>query len=311
MSDSKLAFLENLLGQCRYSHNTKEAEFYCCFCFHHKKKLSINIETDQWKCWVCNKGGKSLLYVIRKVGSNSDTEKYLKLFKAKTVKISASDSAEKTFTVSLPDDYQPLVNLFNTVLGQRAMTYLKSRGVSEDDVLFYKIGIGTKDADRLILPSFDKDGELNFYTTRAIMDSWMKHWSPTVPDGYKASCIFNELNIDWSKPTVLVEGYFDMMKATNAIPLFGSSLDETYNTFQRIVTSGQPVYLALDSDALKKTHKIGELFLNYGVDVRFIDVNPFQDVGVMTKEQFLEKMQSAVQFTKEFVFRNKLRMVCQ
>lgn len=307
---SKLEFLEKLLGKCKYSHNTKEAEFYCCFCFHHKKKLSINVETDQWKCWVCGKGGKSLLYVIRKVGKSPDIKNYLSHFKAKNVRISAIDSAETKFSLSLPDDYRPLIHNLNTVYGKRAMIYLKNRGITEEDVLFYKIGISFGN-DRIILPSFDSEGELNFYTTRAIMDGYMNHWSPSVPDGYKADCIFNELNIDWSKPVVLVEGFFDMMKANNAIPLFGSSMDVSYNVFQRIVHNQLPVYLAFDSDAVNKSQRIAELFLDYSTDVYCVDVTPYKDVGEMTKETFLQKMQEAKPFSRQSIFLNRLRMAIQ
>ena len=139
----------------------------------------------------------------------------------------------------------------------------------------------------------------------------MKYWSPTVPDGYKADCIFNELYIDWSQPIVLVEGFFDAMKAKNAIPLFGSFLNERYSVFQKIIRNNVPVYLALDADANKKAYEIGDLFMSYDADVYFVDVSPFKDIGEMTKEQFLKKMDDAVPFSKEFIFRNKLRMLCR
>lgn len=311
---SKIEFLEKLLGKCKYSHNTKEAEFYCCFCFHRKKKLSINVETDQWKCWVCNKGGKNLVFVIKKVGNNADIQNYLNNFKAKTVRFSSTDSAETKFSLSLPPEYKPLIHNLDTLYGRRALSYLTKRGITENDILFYKIGIAFDGLcqDRIILPSFDASGELNFYTTRAIVDdAYMKHWSPSVPVGYKADCIFNELNIDWSKPVVLVEGFFDMMKAVNAIPLFGSSMNQEYNVFQRIIHNKTPVYLAFDADAKNKSHHLGDLFMRYDADVYFIEVSPFNDVGEMTKEQFLERMSSAVPFSQEFIFRNKLRMLCQ
>ena len=61
-----------------------------------------------------------------------------------------------------------------------------------------------------------------------------------------------------------------------------------------MVENDTPVYLALDSDAEKKALEIIKQFLEYDVELYKVDINPFSDVGEMTKQEFLERKSSAV-----------------
>ena len=63
--------------------------------------------------------------------------------------------------------------------------------------------------------------------------------------------------------------------------------------FQEIVKNDACIYLALDPDAEKKTNKIISNLLQYGIELYHIDVTGFDDVGEMTKEEFLERKQNA------------------
>ena len=86
---------------------------------------------------------------------------------------------------------------------------------------------------------------------------------------------------------------FDAIVAGNAIPLLGSTLREDTVLFQRIVDESPTIYLALDSDAKKKEMKIIKLFLQYDIKSYKIDTSGFDDVGTMTKEQFLKRKEQA------------------
>ena len=37
------------------------------FIHHHKPKLQINVETQQWHCWVCDAKGKSVFTLVKKL----------------------------------------------------------------------------------------------------------------------------------------------------------------------------------------------------------------------------------------------------
>jgi len=309
--DSKLSFLERLLGKYKYSNSTKEAEFFCCFCSHHKQKLSINIETDHWQCWVCGKAGKSLIYLIKKVGSREDIEDYLKKYKSNNINIFIDKEAISQFHLNLPEEFRPIVECKDSIAGRKAYDYLtRVRKIEEKDILRHKIGLAIAGdyQNRIIFPSFNKEGFINYFTTRGYEGGYV---SPTVPKGYRSQIIPNELNIDWTKPVVLVEGYVDMLKSIpNTIPLFGKSIMEHWVLFEKIVMSDIPIFLALDQDAKKSSHKISELFMSSDVLVYNIDISPYKDVGEMSKEEFKNRYECAIPVSRNSIFREKLRMLC-
>src|SRR3990167_887099 len=309
MISSEIDFLEKIFGKGQYFHSQKELEIYCCWCFHRKKKLSLNLETHVWKCWVCNRAGHGFIPLIKKVGTYADIKEYIEKFKPKYLKDEAESTEQEPFKISFPKEYIPLVNCCDTLYGKRAYEYLNNRGVSDDEILFYKMGTAFdgRYRGRIILPSFDKEGNLNFFTARSIGKSTFPYINAEVPRGYRKQVVFNELYIDWDKPVVLAEGFFDAIKAKNSIPIFVSSLDQSYTVFQNIVKNQKPVYLALDPDAIKKSQWISELFLGYDMEVYFVDVSPFKDVGEMTSNDFQVRYDNAQFMSKKSLFIDRLR----
>jgi hypothetical protein len=308
--DSKLAFLERILGKAKYHHNTNEAEFYSPFCDHHKKKLSINLETDRWQCWISGKNGKKLLYVLKEAGaSGKDLQEYIESHKAKGVV--ASTRTTDIPNVSLPKEYQALVNCKDSILGRKAYGYLQRRGITDDDILRYKIGIAVSGEyeGRIIFPSFSKEGRVNFFTARSDSGHYLN--VQDLPKGYKNNIVLNELNIDWKKPVVLTEGFVDMLKAVrNTIPLFGSTLHEDTLLFEKLVAASSSVVLAMDTDAWKKEENIAKKLSKFDLTVYTVELGPYSDVGEMTKEQFAEAYENATLWTPEGSFRKKLKMLC-
>ena len=65
--------------------------------------------------------------------------------------------------------------------------------------------------------------------------------------------VFNELYVDWKNDVVVVEGVFDAIIAGNAVPILGSTLNESSSLFEKICEEDSPVYIALDPDAEKKS----------------------------------------------------------
>jgi hypothetical protein len=311
MQEDKVAFLESLFGQGKRSGN--EILFFCPFCHHHKKKLSINLESDRWRCWVCEKNGKRLFYVLKEVGGREDLETYSRFYKSKqVVDFRVPDYKDLDFFLRLPDEFVPIVNCRNSILGRRAFNYLtETRGISEEDILRYKLGvlISGEHKGRIVIPFFDSRGLVNWYTTRDVIDKG--YWNPEVPHGYKNQIIPNDLNVDWSEPVVLVEGPIDWLKSIkNTIPLLGTFLSKYSALFQKIVKSEIPVFLALDLDAVEKSHRIAENLLAAGVPVYNVSVYPYEDVGAMPKEEFMRRYEAAEILDKTGIFRKKLRALC-
>ena len=124
-------------------------------------------------------------------------------------------------------------------------------------------------SNRIIIPSYDSDGQLNFFVGRDFYSSNLKYRnSPTSKD-----VIGFELFVNWDEPIILCEGVFDAMSfKRNAIPLFGKTVMDSLN--KKIIESRvKVIYLCLDSDALVDSIKITENFMNHGIDVKMIRIN--------------------------------------
>jgi len=307
--NGKLRFLEGLLGRSRYSHGTKEALFYCPFCHHHNPKLSVNLESDKWQCFPCGKAGRNLMFLVKKKGNSNSVNEYLKKYKSDKASVYIDKKAISEFSLELPKEFVPIVECQNSVVGIRAWEYLTQvKKISGEDILKHKIGLAVTGQyrDRIIFPSFNKKGFLNYYTTRSYSGRYI---SPEVPKGYKSQIIANELNIDFKKPIVIVEGYTDMLKAgSNTVPIFGKTLLVESLLFESIILNTVPaVYLALDADAKKASRKIAKKFMEWDVPVYSIDVSPYNDVGEMPKEVFSEKYETAKLYSRYSLLRERMR----
>lgn len=256
-----------------------------------KKKLTLRVDNEFFHCWVCGLRGKGLSYFFKKYKPRYHP--------------SAAGIFEKRIQEKKEDELPPIVlperfSLLAT-LPHRAdpdlkacLKYVLNRGFTEKDLWYFRLGAVSSGRyrRRIIVPSFDGDGVLNYFTARAIdPDMSRKYLNPRVK---RSEIIFNEMNIDWHEELTIVEGPFDLMKANqNCTCLLGSSLTEKHFLFQRIAANKTPVLLALDPDAKKKTQDIAKLLNSFDVPVRVTDVSPFNDVGEMSRHQFEQHKLSA------------------
>lgn len=298
---AKIDLLQDVLGRGYCSG--EEHLFACPFCDHYKKKLSINLKKNKFKCWVCDTSGNSLLYLFKRFGSTQQLMEWKKLNNI-TDFSEMGDELEHLFDkpeekilpkLRLPKEFISLANSATSLSCTSAKLYLNKRRIDKKDILYWKIGYCPKGqyAGRLIIPSFDLSGNVNYFIARSYDGNWKKYLNPEVP---KSEIIFNELYVDFTKPIVLVEGAFDAIVAgENSIPILGSTLKEDARLFQKIIQNNSTVYMALDPDATRKTNAIIEKFLRYGIKVYIIDISGFKDVGEMTKEQFKTKKENATE----------------
>lgn len=249
---------------------------------HPKKKLSINLITDAFHCWVCGWGHRSSILPILEVKGETEESRAYKAEAAPKEK-----APEKEYDpVRLPKEFRSLSATYGSPYYRQAMRYLADRGVGSDDILVYKLGYCEDGpyANRIIIPSFDGYGELNFFVGRAIFENSMKYKH----GNFSKDIIFNEYMIDWDQPITLVEGPFDAIKAGyNAIPLQGTQLREDSKLFRKIVGTQKMVFVALDKDAPEQRYQLGQKLMKYGVTVGYLSWDKqFKDPGEMTKEQF-------------------------
>ena len=297
----KLKLIKEILGRGYISG--EEHLFFCPYCKHHKKKLSVNVDKDFFKCWVCDMSGRTIRRLVRRFGSFQQLQEWDRI-SGKT-DISTFDeildfqhTPEPLQRIAIPEEFVTLTGKSQPASATLALKYLENRGITHHDVLRWKMGYcvrGTYEG-RIVIPSFDEEGYINYFVARAYDGNWRKYLNPSL----SKDIVFNHLYLDWDSDIILVEGVFDAIKAgPNSIPLLGSTLRENSKLFQEIVRNDSSVYLALDADAEKKTMRMIKILLSYGIETYKIDVSGFDDVGEMSKEEFSVRKSQATAINPE------------
>jgi len=255
-----------------------------------KKKLTLRVDNEFYHCWVCGLRGRGLARFFRKY-KPAFTAQANSLFEK-----SVAEVQEEKHVVQLPEGFTLLATLKKRADPDLRMCrdYFFSRGLNERDLWYFKVGAASSGRyrRRVIIPSFDCDGNLNYYTARSIDDTaYRKYLNPKVK---RSEIIFNDLNLNWEKPLTLVEGPFDLIKSNeNSTCLLGSSLNTHHELFKKIVSNKTPVILALDPDAIKKTHEIAALLSSFDISVKILKFNNFSDVGEMPKDHLTKLLPEA------------------
>jgi hypothetical protein len=285
----KIRVLRSILGR-EEIRKGDELVFFCPRHKHHKPKLSVNVKTDNMHCWFCDWKDRSLLPILELKGPTEISREY----KSKLSGSSETRIPEKKYDEPiLPKEFRSLTSDWGTPYYHNAMEYLSSRGVSSDDIVHWKLGY-CEDGDyryRIIIPSFDEFGELNFFTGRSFYPS-MRH--RYMHGNFCKDIIFDEYMVDWSRPVTITEGFFDLVKIDhNGIPLQGSILNEGSRLFSKIVKHDCDTFFAMDSDAFEKQLRIIKKFLMFGVNCYYIDLGTRRDVAEMDREEFIRAKKSA------------------
>lgn len=296
MSETKkLEILKEILGN--YASVGNEKLFFCIKCGHHKKKLSINLEKNAFKCWICGWSGKSIHRIVKRFGNYVQQKTWnelsgiVEITDYEKIFLVEDEIQEKEQIVNLPDEFQSLCNRDVSLTSLPARRYLKDRGITKEDILFWKMGyaVSGEYAGRVIVPSFNLEGKVDYFVARTYENDWKRYKNPEA----SRDLIFNHLFLDWSSDITIVEGIFDAIKARNAIPILGSSLRENSKLFKELVRHDPAIYIALDPDAEKKAEKLVNSLLSYGAEVYKIDIPTGKDVGDMSHEEFLSHKQNA------------------
>ena len=302
----KIDFIQSVFGQCIVSSDGINVAVQCPNCGpdnRSKKKFSIRLDTDYCHCWVCGLKSRSLAPIIRKFYSRSSLEEYYRKFKeGKQTSLDLDDYEEKDIVVKLPSEFKLLGDTQNSIDPdvKSVLKYLKKRGIKRRDLWHYRLGTcaSGRFRRRVIIPSFDFEGKLNYYVGRAIdNDIVQRYVNAKIP---KVEIVFNEINIRWDQELTIVEGPFDLMKCNdNATCLLGSGLSDDSRLFNKIIANQTPVLLGLDADMKDKTQKIAKKLYEFSVPVRILDVGGKDDVGEMSRAEFENARTRAIHWSRD------------
>jgi DNA primase len=219
-----------------------------------KGNLEINYQNHIFKCWVCSETHDThghLGKLIDKYGSKKDKKTY------KLIRPDKFEKKEKVFKeLELPKEYKKFEEIHPLHIPRKeAFNYLKKRGITQEIIDKYQIGICIEGeySGRIIVPSFNKKGDLNFFVSRS--------WDPKSrlkyknPEAAKDFLIFNESLVDFKKDIYIVEGVFDSFFLDNSIALLGKYIND--NMWEKLYTKAKKdIIICLDGDAYDDAKKL-------------------------------------------------------
>ena len=271
---NKLIHLLERTLNSRSKKLTKQDEymFYSPFVSHYKPKLQINMSSQKWHCWVSNQGGHSLYSLFKKINADS---RYFSELKDIVFTPTQKDEKESKVIVSLPREYQSLSSKSKSLFYKHAIRFLKQRGINETDIKKHKMGFCDDGVyqNRIIIPSYDENGILNYFVGRSFMGSNMKYKNPNV----SRDIVPFDWFIAWSYPIILCEGMFDAISIrTNAIPMLSKKPPKSLlrKIFEKQV---KMIYIALDDDAKKDAYNLSEFFKDFGIDSKVVNLPKDKD----------------------------------
>jgi DNA primase len=306
INQSLVALTNSVLGTGKQTARGNYA-YHCPLCKHHKPKLEVNMSENSkgenpWHCWVCDKKGKKLYQLFKAVEVAPEIMAELKAI----VKYVGPETDVQVETkVTLPKEFKPLTNIQKSnIMGRHALAYIKSRGITEEDVLKYGIGYCEtgRYANMVIIPSYDERGNINYFTGRSFeKEPSVKYRNPSV----SRDIIPFELFINWDLPLILCEGPFDAIAIKrNVIPLLGKNI-QTKLMKKIVMSSVEKIYIALDRDAQKQALDFCERLMQEGKEVYLVDMQD-KDPSEMGFNNFTKLIQETYPLTFSGLLEKKL-----
>ena len=295
----------NLLNRVIGNHGrqlkkSNEYMYWSPFISHHKPKLQINVQTQKWHCWVSNQGGHNLFQLFKKLkASKEHFDELVELVgDRKYVKRNVKEDKK---IVRLPNEFKPLWKNGSSIIKKHSIVYLSNRSIGMADIIRYGIGYCEEGvySNRVIIPSYSSNGELNYFVGRDIYDGGMKYKNPPV----SKDVIGFDLFINWNEPIILCEGVFDAIAIRrNAIPLFGKTIPKSLmkKIYEKQV---KQIYILLDSDAIMDSIKITDDLMKNGINVYYVNLSD-EDPSDMGFRKVINRIKE----TKQTSFSDLMRM---
>jgi len=296
-----------ILGESKsgFDNGNFQYQFPCPKCIERngiaearKFNLELNIKSQLFNCWSCSSMDEhmsgSVVKLIRMYGNEKLLQEYKEIIhsirESELYKLNFGNGDFNIDTSVIEKEELKFPSSFKFFSKDEknnygALKYLKDRGIGWDIIKQYKIGFTEKEDEydmrkysyRVIIPSYNAMGELNYWVGRDYLPKSEKYATRTKyanTKTKKSDIIFNEDKIQWDADITLVEGPFDHIVVPNSIPLLGKALDKDYKLYWDLITKANAdVHVWLDNDA-KETAKQIYSTLNHGRlygKVRMID----------------------------------------
>jgi DNA primase len=249
--------LSEFLGDPHQHYESKgQISFDCPVCADEKGldsgdgkgNLEINYGRHVYKCWACSEthGTHGPLGKLFDQYATKGQKKVYNLIKPEELK----QEDVRRPKLRLPEGFTTFKDSNPRFIPHiEAYRYLTSRGVTDEMIEKYNIGytVNGDFAYRIIIPSYNLDGQLNYFVARSWVPKKMKYKNPSVP---KDEIIFNEGRIDWDKDIFLCEGAFDSFFLDNSIVMLGKKMSKLL--FETLYAkANKNIIICCDGDAFE------------------------------------------------------------
>ena len=300
-----------------FDERNLQFQFPCPHCiekygYQEARKYNLEVSLEKggvYQCWKCSSEGDDLMHgsikkLIKAFGNDKLLEEYISVIHS----IKDSELYKLHFdnfdTSIIEKEELKLPQSFKLFKKNNygAIKYLQNRGIGWDIIEKYKIGYteieneNKKGSFRIIIPSYNALGELNYWVGRDYLpksEKYTQRLKYDNPKVEKKEIIFNEEKIQWDADITLVEGTFDHIVVPNSIPLLGKALNKDYKLYWELINrANAKINIMLDGDAYGTVKEIYKL-LNHGRlydKVRYIPVVEKDDPSSLYQEGGYKKI---------------------
>ena len=293
------SFLEES-KQGGYQNGIEQYQFCCPSCaesnggkIDNKYNLEVNFAIGKYHCWKCDIKG-NINRLVKYYGNVDLASEYISdvktLLSSMYYQIDKFEELNKLVDIEeikLPKTFKPITDI-NLIKNKKLKDFLERRKITQEMINMYHIGYTEWEGEekntrsRLIVPSYDKNGNLTYWTGRDFTgyDNRQKYLNVKAD---RKRIIFNEGLIEWDGDIVLVEGIFDSIVYPNTIPLMGKQLYKDSLLYETLMKRANgKIIICLDNDTdISETKRIYRM-LNKGKlrdSIRYIRMDKFKDFG--------------------------------
>lgn len=318
--------LTSILGESKqggFDNSVFQYQFNCPFCaeekggIDNKYNLEVSLSLGKFHCWSCGSAGP-ISKLIKKRGGKPLAEEYFRIindikenkFYDLNLFKDNGDVFENGY-LKLPKTFKK-INL-NTCKDKSLIAYLEKRKITQDIIDFYNIGLTTWDEEdwswrnRIIIPSYNSIGELNYYVGRTYKES-DKRIKYKNCNSDKNQIVLHEDKIQWDADIYLVEGVFDCVYYHNSIAMMGKHLNEKTEIYHKLrEKANSNIIICLDGDTtldeIKRIYKVldkGRLRGKIKYILLDTDDIPYKDFGELYEAEGKNGIIKALKTEKQF-----------
>lgn len=304
----------------------RDSRFCCPFCNDHKNRLYVELEPPyRWHCFHCTLKGSPIGFVKEYYGVSGreaidilrnfdydiddlELSKFNSQYNDSTLTeeeklllamydLTKEDEVEQVkYTMPpLPTNTKFLVDTFRDAEAKPFLDYLKSRGVTAQDIIDHSIGYvkqGTVKLrsdreltldDHVIFITYNNAGEPVYWNTRSIhKDAYVKSFNaPNEETEYgKKNTIFNLNRAKYTDKIIINEGVFNALTCgESGVATFGKQVTTDQINLLKQAHRRNPAikyYVFLDRDAYDQGDKLAEQLSTFSENV-YLVMNPTDD----------------------------------